>query len=212
MNKSVNSRIIGPFPPLTGEQRAASLRRAMAESAPADDIWLFAYGSLMWNPCFEFDRDLSGAVEGYRREFSIWTAHARGTPERPGLGLALEPGAGRCEGRVFRLSRARRDSGLEAIWDREMATGIYRPRWLAVTTGDGDRRALAFVPDPAHAQYAGAFTPHETADIIAGATGKFGSCADYLADTVAALSRLGIDEPGLSVLLSLVRERLSGDA
>lgn len=183
----------------------------MAESVSADEVWLFAYGSLMWNPCFEYDFDHAGVVDLYRREFTIWTALARGTPDRPGLGLALEPGAGKCEGRVFRLSRAKRDEGLRAIWDREMATGIYQPRWLTVATADGDKRALGFVPDPTHPQYAGAFSPDETADIIAGATGKFGSCADYLAETVAALSRLGIDDPELSTLLSLVKERLSGD-
>lgn len=184
----------------------------MAEMSPDEDIWLFAYGSLIWNPCFDYDRALPAVLPGHRRNFSIWTAHARGTPDRPGLGLALEPGDGDCTGRLFRIDRKSRDAGLWAIWRREMATGIYHAEWLPVQTDAGEIRALCFVADLTHPQYAGNFSPGDAADIIARATGKFGSCADYLIETVSALTEMGHEDPELEALLALVNDRLSGDA
>ncbi len=202
---------IGPFASLSPARRAASLRATLDDVAGDSPVWLFAYGSLMWDPCFAYDSARTGTLAGYQRRFTIWTALARGTPERPGLGLALEPGDGRCRGRVFRISAETRAAGLAALWEREMETGIYRPEWLEVTTAEGALRALCFVAEPGHPQYAGAFSRARTADIIAGASGKFGSCADYLAETVTALAAAGIADDGLAALLSLVKQRLSRD-
>ncbi|NQU70798.1 MAG: gamma-glutamylcyclotransferase [Rhodospirillales bacterium] len=203
---------VGPFPELSDEWRRASLESFVADILPKDDIWLFAYGSLIWNPCFVHDRSCPGLLLGYRRRFSIWTAHARGTPERPGLGLALEPGDGSCGGMLFRIDPGHRDAGLWAIWQREMATGIYRAEWHPVQTESGPVRAICFVADRSHPQYAGAFSADEAAHIIAQASGKFGSCADYLKDTVTALADMGHGDPELDALLTLVTDRLSGDA
>jgi glutathione-specific gamma-glutamylcyclotransferase len=150
-------------------------------------------------------------LPGHRRRFSIWTAHARGTPECPGLGLALEPGDGNCAGRVFRLARKHRDDGLRAIWQREMATGIYQPQWHLVQTGSGPVSAICFVADPSHPQYAGPMPPATAAGFIAQASGKFGSCADYLAETVSALAEMGCRDAELDALLTLVGQRLSGN-
>jgi cation transport protein ChaC len=204
----MNSNPVGPFPELSDDWRKASLDGFMADIAPDQNIWLFAYGSLIWNPCFDHDRACPGVLQGYRRKFSIWTASARGTPERPGLGLALEPGDGTCKGQLFRIERKNRDAGLWAIWQREMATGIYHALWLPVQTESGPVRAICFVADPTHPQYAGVFSARETANIIARATGEFGSCADYLRETVAALAAVGHEDPELEALLALVDERL----
>lgn len=208
----MNTIPVGPFPELSDEWRRVSLAAAMTGFSPDEDIWVFAYGSLIWNPCFVHDRALPAILPGHRRNFSIWTADARGTPENPGLGLALEPGDGDCGGRLFRIDQKHRDAGLRAIWQREMATGIYRAQWLPADTETGPVRALCFVADPTHPQYAGAFSPVETADIIARAAGKFGSCADYLSETVSALAAMGHGDPELEALLALVNDRLSGDA
>jgi glutathione-specific gamma-glutamylcyclotransferase len=207
----MNSNLVGPFPERSDEWRRASLASFMVNVSPDEDIWLFAYGSLIWNPCFDHDRAWPAVLRGYLRNFSIWTAHARGTPDRPGLGLALEPGDGDCSGRLFRIDRNARDAGLWAIWQREMATGIYHAEWLSVQTETGDIQAICFIADPTHPQYAGNFSLEAAAEIIAGATGKFGSCADYLSETITALTAMGLEDPELSSLLALVDKRLSGD-
>ena len=113
---------------------------------------------------------------------------------------------------LFRIDPGHRDAGLWAVWQREMATGIYRAQWHPVQTGSGPVRAICFVADRSHPQYAGAFSTDEAAHIIAQASGNFGSCADYLKDTVTALAELGHGDPELDALLKLVTERLSGDA
>ena len=206
------SNPIGPFPELSDEWRKADLDGFMADISPDQDVWVFAYGSLIWNPCFDHDRNCPGVLRGHRRNFSIWTASARGTPERPGLGLALEPGDGTCKGRLYRIDWKNRNAGLWAIWQREMATGIYRAHWLPAQTDSGSVRAICFVADPTHPQYAGAFSADETADIIARATGQFGTCADYLRETVTALAAMGHDDPELEALLALVDERIVGNS
>jgi cation transport protein ChaC len=203
----MNKISVGPFPELSDRWRRSSLDAALNGITRDEDVWLFAYGSLIWNPCFIHDRDGTATLHGHFRSFSIWTTHARGTPKCPGLGLALEPGAGSCGGRVYRLDRKNRDAGLWTIWQREMSTGIYLPRWLPVQTDFGRIRALCFVADRTHPQYAGAMSP----DQIAQASGKFGSCADYLRETVATLAEIGHGDSELEALQALVDERLLGD-
>ncbi len=193
-----------PFPALDEAARRDSLRATLATGPVDAALWVFAYGSLMWNPCFAYDDRLPGRLRGYCRRFSAWTVLARGTPERPGLGLCLEPGPGHCTGLLFRLDPAARDHGLAALWEREMVTGIYRPSWLAVEAETGPVTALAFVVDPDHPQYAGIRSQEEAAAIIAAAAGKFGRCRDYLADLVQALAGMEVPDSELETLLELV--------
>ena len=181
--------------------RAASLRAMLADRPNTDGVWVFAYGSLIWRPCFAHVERLTATLAGYRRRFSVWTLIARGTPAAPGLALALEEGDGVCHGVAYRLAPSYVLAGLEALWAREMLTSIYRPRWLTVAVDDRAVPAISFVVDTADAQYAGALPRAEQAAIIAAAHGKLGSCRDYLANTVAELAALGIDEPGLTGLL-----------
>ena len=176
----------------------------LADRPKTDDVWVFAYGSLIWRPCFAYVERLKATLAGYRRRFSVWTLIARGTPAAPGLALALEEGDGACHGVAYRLAPSYALAGLEALWAREMLTSIYRPRWLTVTVDARAVTAISFVVETADAQYAGALPTAEQAAIIAAAHGKFGSCRDYLANTVAELAVLGIDEPGLTALLQEV--------
>jgi cation transport protein ChaC len=159
----------------------------------------------MWRPCFGHLERRDAVLEGYARRFSIWTSLARGTPERPGLAMGLEAAAGRCPGIAFRLDPAQLDEAMEALWEREMVTGIYEPRWLLVETERGPLTALAFVVDQSHRQYAGKLPQDTAAAIIAGANGKFGSCRDYLANTVAALRAAGYPDAELEALLDAVQ-------
>jgi len=194
-----------PFRMLSDAERGRRLVAALAERDPAAPLWVFGYGSLIWKTDFAYDRRVLARLPGYRRRFHIWTALARGTPEKPGLGLCLEAGQGDCTGVVFRLDPACRDESLNAIWQREMVTGIYRAQWVEVTCDEGLLEALTFVVDSGHPQYAGPIPPDEAAAIVAEAHGKFGSCHDYLAHTVDWLRRNNCDEPELESLLERVR-------
>ena len=192
------------FEELSDADRTARLHAMLADRPKTDDVWVFAYGSLIWRPCFAYVERLKATLAGYRRCFSVWTLIARGTPAAPGLALALEEGDGACHGVAYRLAPSYALAGLEALWAREMLTSIYCPRWLTVTVDARAVTAISFVVETADAQYAGALPTAEQAAIIAAAHGKFGSCRDYLANTVAELAVLGIDEPGLTALLQEV--------
>ncbi len=199
------------FEELTDADRTASLHATLADRPNSGEIWVFAYGSLIWRPCFEYADRLKATLSGYRRRFSVWTVMARGTPAEPGLALALEEGDGSCHGVAYRLAPDLALAGLEALWAREILTSIYRPRWLTVTVDARAVTAISFVVEKADAQYAGALPSAEQAAIIAAAHGKLGSCRDYLANTVSELAVLGIDEPGLTALLKKVDAIAAGN-
>ena len=200
-----------PLRPLSDDARRQSLAVTLAAGPGSGPVWLFAYGSLMWSPCFGFDAQTTATLDGYRRTFNFWSVVARGTPETPGLGLGLEPG-GACRGILYRLAEGSRAADLEAIWAREMFSDVYAPRWLPVATPDGARTALCFVTDPAHDFYTGMLEPDSAALLIARAAGTKGRCRDYLAETVATLARHGLADPDLDTLLTLVDARLSAAA
>ena len=141
----------------------------------------------------------------------IWTVEARGTPAAPGLGLGLERlEGGTCWGKALELpgDDDARQACLQAIWEREMWTGIYQPRWVDVTVNGTDQTAIAFVVDPEHPQYAGALPVETQAGLIAAAAGNFGTCRAYLDETVAALARAGTRDADLEALQKAVSARL----
>ena len=197
----------GPFTPLPEEDREESLCAFMATRPRRTETWVFAYGSLIWDPCFAHVERRAATLGGYRRAFNIWTALARGTPEVPGLGLGLEAGGEECRGVAYRLDPAGETEGLRALWRREMFTGVYEPRWLTVDAEGTPVEAIVFVPVPGHPQYAGALTHDATVEIIARASGERGPCRDYLASTIRGLADLGIDDGDLEDLLARVDAR-----
>ena len=178
---------------------AASRRATLAGRDLSEGVWLFAYGSLIWNPIIEVAERRLGTAYGYHRRLCIWTELGRGSRERPGLMLALEHG-GACRGVLLRVAPERIESELDLIWQREMLTSIYRARWLRVRTRHGAVHAIAFVANRAHPRYAGRPPENRILDAVANAEGPLGRCADYLTSTVAHLRRLGICEPGLAAL------------
>ena len=137
---------------LTQEEREASLQQALERYAPGEEAWIFAYGSLMWNPALEFVEASPCHVEGWRRSFCFWVPLGRGTPELPGLMLALEAGDG-CEGIAYRISPERVRSELAILWNREMLSGVYQARWVPTRLRDGRIvTAVTFVVDTSHCQ------------------------------------------------------------
>ena len=189
---------------LSAEQRAASLEKALKRYKPGDEVWIFAYGSLMWNPALEFAEASPCSVEGWRRSFCFWTPLGRGTPELPGLMLALE-GGGNCEGIAYRLAPDRVRSELEILWNREMLSGFYQARWVPTRLRDGRTvTAVTFVVDTAHCQYCGDLPMERAAHHIAFAEGRRGACRDYLTNTAEHARLLGIHDPYIEELMDRV--------
>lgn len=185
------------------EAIAASLAETLARApatAGAGDIWLFAYGSLIWNPLFPVAEERIARVHGLHRSFCIWTRVGRGTPERPGLVLGLDAG-GACKGVALRLEAAIARAELDLVWRREMLTGAYRPVWVRARTSRGDIDAIAFVANRASASYAGRLPEAEVCATITGARGLIGTCGDYLRQTHEGLLSRGIRDRTLERLL-----------
>src|SRR5262249_2857158 len=127
--------------------------------------------------------------------------------ERPGLMLALDRG-GSCRGLAYRIDPARLEAELTRLWQREMITAAYRPRWLAARTPRGTVPPIAFVVNRSHQPYLPAMAEAGTAAMLAEAAGHAGSCAEYLHETVASLEALGIRDRRLWRLQALVAARL----
>ena len=191
---------------LTDEELAVSLATAL-KSKPADsDWWVFAYGSLLWNPLFPFEDARRATLSGRRRRFCLWSLASRGTPNQPGLVLGLDRG-GSCHGVVYRLPARSAKAELALLWRREMVLGAYLPLWVKVRCDGKPLVALAFVVDRAHRQYTGNLTLGEQAEVLATAAGAFGSSADYLERARVALVTHGIVDPYLERLAALVARR-----
>jgi glutathione-specific gamma-glutamylcyclotransferase len=189
---------------LTQEEREASLKEALARYAPGEEAWVFAYGSLMWNPALEFAEASTCHVEGWRRSFCFWVPLGRGTPELPGLMLALESG-GSCEGIAYRIAPNQVRSELAILWNREMLAGIYQAVWVPTKLRDGRIvNAVTFVVDPSHCQYCGDLPIERAAHHIAFAEGRRGACRDYLANTAAHTRALDIHDAYIERLVDLV--------
>lgn len=191
---------------LSSEAREASLKEALTRYQPGEDVWVFAYGSLMWNPAIEFTEATPCSIEGWRRSFCFWVPLGRGTPELPGLMLALE-GGGACEGIAYRLAPHQVHSELGILWNREMLSGVYQPRWIPAVLRDGRTvMAITFVVDPQHCQYCGDLPIERAAHHIAFAEGRRGPCRDYLANTVEHARSLGIHDPYIEELVVRVAD------
>ncbi len=177
-------------------------------SGPAP-LWVFGYGSLMWRPGFEAECSAHARLVGWRRCFCIYSTHHRGSPARPGLVLGLDRG-GACEGIAYRVSPAHAAATLAYLRAREQINGVYREAQVAVTLEDavagcdGHVSALAFVVERAHPSYAGRLPLAAQARLIRAAAGISGANVDYLVSTLRHLHGLGVREPELDRLLTMI--------
>jgi cation transport protein ChaC len=174
----------------------ASLDAMLAAHDPAADVWVFGYGSLMWNPAFTYAERTVGVVHGYHRRFCLWLEMGRGSPDNPGLMLALDRG-GVCRGVAFRIPAAQARSELLLVWRREMFGTAYIARWVQVRMAGATVPAITFVVNRDHPRYAGKVSDAEAAKHIATARGVLGTCESYLDNTMAHLRGLGIRDAGL---------------
>jgi cation transport protein ChaC len=169
------------------------------------DIWIFGYGSLMWDPGFAFVERAPALVHGYHRAFCITSHHYRGTREKPGLVLGLAPG-GSCKGIAFRVAADQAEATLAYLHDREMVHYVYVFREVALRLPAGRRvRGQTYVADIRQDRYVSDLALDEAARMIREAAGLSGPNADYLANTIAHLDELGIREGRLHRLLAMVK-------
>ncbi|MBC7132390.1 MAG: gamma-glutamylcyclotransferase [Roseovarius sp.] len=171
-------------------------------------MWVFGYGSLVWNPGFETVERVIARLPGYRRSFCMRSIHHRGTPEAPGLVLALDRVAGgACEGVALRAAPERAEEVLACLRERELISAAYLEQRLELALADGRRvEAVTYVVDPDHEQYCGGLDLEEQARIIARAHGGRGPNAEYLFNTAAHLTALGLHDGELDWLARRVRD------
>jgi len=184
---------------LNDEQLSASLTATLARKPKGAGWWIFAYGSLLWNPLFPVAEMRPARLQGLHRRFCLWSLASRGTPECPGLVLGLERG-GACRGVALRLPAPLALDELHLLWRREMVVGSYTPRWVRLDADGRALTALTFVVRRDHPQYAGNLSLSRKVDVFARARGAFGSSADYLERTRIALVAHGIVDPYLEEL------------
>jgi glutathione-specific gamma-glutamylcyclotransferase len=189
---------------LPGRDPQALLARTRREWGGRADLWVFGYASLLWRPEFDFDEHRPALVRGWHRALRMASRINRGTPEVPGLVLALLPG-GSCHGAVYRVPRAAAAATLDALWAREMPTGVYDPRWLVCRTAHGEVRALAFTLSRKSPQHTGRLDDARLLDILRHSRGRYGTTLDYLLATARCLAERGVRDREIERLVALSR-------
>lgn len=189
---------------------AETLARRPHDPALGGDVWVFGYGSLIWNPMVVHTERQRATVHGYHRGFYLYSRINRGTWDNPGLVLGLDRG-GCCHGMVFRVPSHVVEQEFRVLWRREMLTGAYHPRWLRIRVGTGapEQRALAFVMNRAHEAYAGRLPDASVVERLRHAAGLYGPAREYLQQTLLGLATNGVDDPYLG---RLWRQLQAGDA
>ena len=182
------------------------------EQALHGELWVFAYGSLMWRPGFAYASRAKAMLRGWRRSLCIYSHVYRGTPERPGLVLGLDRG-GACAGVAFHVNASLRELTIRYLRDREQATSVYLERMVPVTLETGERvNALTYVADRLHRQYAGRLDREAMLAIIRAGHGQSGHNAAYVTETYDHLSAIGVHDGDLEWLSSRLRSRHSAEA
>jgi cation transport protein ChaC len=212
----INDDVIPPAGAIrsTDEDHAATAERLLATGPAGEEIWFFAYGSLIWKPACDFVEIRTGTVRGWHRSFCLgWNTFFRGSPENPGLMLALDRG-GACKGVAYRLPPDAIEANLKKLFEREMGwkPSPFPPRWVDVDTGDRRIRALTFCIDRHSGRYVTGLSEPELAAVLARAVGARGSMAEYLLNTITHLEQLGIHDPHLWRLQDMVAAHIEARA
>lgn len=171
-------------------------------------MWVFGYGSLLWNPGFPVARREVAMLHGYARSFCMTSIHHRGTEEHPGLVLALDEVAGaHCKGLALSVEAGHEEQTLAELRERELISSAYVERDLEVELASGGTvTAVTYVIDPHHVQYCGGMPLEEQARIISTAVGGRGPNTEYLYNTAEHLVEIGLGDPDLDWLTTRVRE------
>jgi cation transport protein ChaC len=181
------------------------LERALQEWGGHQDLWIFGYGSLIWRPDFDYAERRPAKVHGWHRALKMWSRINRGTPECPGLVFGMLSG-GSCRGMVFRIDKAHARQVMINLWQREMPTGVYDPRWLTCQTPQGPVSALAFTLSRKSPNHTGELPDHEYRRIFDEACGRYGTTRDYAQATYDELRKHGIHDRALARLIALAQK------
>lgn len=168
-------------------------------------LWVFGYGSLLWNPGFEPAQSKTAVLRDYTRSFCMLSIHHRGTDDDPGLVLALDATLGaQCTGVAFQVKPEEEVAVLAMLRERELISSAYVEEIVQLQVGDATLDALAYVIDPDHVQYC-QFDLETQAKMIARAVGGRGPNTEYLYNTAAHLTQMDIRDDDMAWLVGRVR-------
>jgi len=172
-----------------------------------DDLWVFAYGSLIWRPSFEWAERRCVTLKGYHRSLCLWSHDHRGSQDVPGVVFGLNRG-GSCKGVAYRIEAGRVRDTFAALWAREMITNAYTPRWVRCESKDLPVHALAFLLNRTCQEYTGTLPQERLLTAIRQAVGMSGPCMEYVVQTHSALHDHGIHDKSLCNLVRQLREAI----
>lgn len=181
------------------EELEESLAGMLRAHDAAQDVNVFGYGSLMWNPALEYTEALTARLQGWHRRFCLRLLIARGSPDEPGVMCALDRG-GACIGRVYRIPAAKTAEELRLLWRREMLFGSYAARWVMVTAEGRRLRALTFVVNRHHARYVGGLPVEQIAHLVRTGKGTLGTSRAYFETMLLTLDGLAVKDAGMERL------------
>ena len=172
----------------------------MTGSEAASGLWVFGYGSLIWRPGFPFADSVPARLYGYHRSLCVFSHVHRGTPEQPGLVLGLDRG-GVCRGLAFHVLAEHAAETVAYLRAREQATAVYVEKHVPLRLDDGRHvRALVYVADRKHLQYAGKLPPEDLLRLVRQGRGQSGENPDYVLQTNEHLRKMGVYDPVLTAL------------
>ena len=181
-------------------------RKIIPDKGIGKNIYIFAYGSLLWNPTFNYINQYHATIFGYHRKFCMKTKLGRGNAKNPGLMLGLDAG-GSCKGIVYKLERKNQIKEIDLLFKREMITGAYIPKLLKTTLLSGEKvTSLSFTVDKNNKNYISNISLKQIANFIYHAHGFLGSCQEYLNFTISSLEELGIKDIKMKKISSLIKE------
>lgn len=190
------------FKTLSDSELEHSLHNSLSHWNGSTDLWLFAYGSLIWRPDFPFIEQRPAMIHGYHRSLCLWSRINRGTPDTPGVVFALDQG-GQCEGIVYRIASDQVKQIFPPLWRREMPSGAYNPMWIDCDVGlKQPVQALAFVINPHTDAYVPEMPLEQLSRVIHAAHGINGPCIEYVLETAHALKQARITDHKLEHLIS----------
>jgi len=193
---------------MSEDAREASRQLILRTLSQGEDLWIFGYGSLMWNPAIHVAESRTAHLTGYSRRFAMRLVFGRAMPDRPGLMMCLVPG-GSCQGIAHRVAAGSVESETRILWMREMLSGAYTPTWVDLDFGADRGRGVTFVINQAHPRYLPGLDPVEKAARIATAEGPLGSNRDYLFRTAEALAANGLKDPYIDDMMARVHAQLA---
>ena len=195
---------------MNSEELSNSVKQILKGVNLEKGVWVFGYGSLMWNPDIKLAEKRTGTVTGYRRSLCLKSLVYRGTPDYHGLVFGLDKGDS-CQGMAYRIAEENILSEMNKIWEREMFAGTYIPTWVKVRTKHGSVSAVTFVINHKHEHYIPNLEVEEIVERVVRAQGICGSCHEYVQNTVKSLHHLGLRDHYLEHLLTLIEDSLIYD-